>query len=267
MIRVTDPGLDRKTEERLDAHQRDVDAQPTWAARVAHAESLYQRVGRGDRAPFREVHAALRGMCCGNARCMYYEDAPAGEVEHVWPKSLYPERTFHWKNLLYACGACNRPKSNRFLLFAPPGSTVEHDAARRSRGAVAAPPPDGDALLLDPRWDDPLEFLQLDLRGTFWFVPRAPQGSRAHRRAEYTVELLGLNRRDVLVEGRRLAFRHHLNALRQYVTERDPGERAVQREVIARGNHATVWAEMKRQRAAIPRLGELFSAAPEVLDW
>jgi hypothetical protein len=71
----------------------------------------------------------------------------------------------------------------------------------------------------------------------------------------------------VLVEGRRRAFRHYLNALKHYIADQHADERDLQREVIARGNHATVWAEMKRQHAAIPRLGELFSAAPEALHW
>jgi uncharacterized protein (TIGR02646 family) len=190
VILVTDPGLDPKTAGRLNDHQQDVDAETTYAARVARAEDLYKQVGRSDRPPFREVHAVLRRMCSGNARCMYCEDAPADEVEHVWPKSLYPERTFRWENLLYACGSCNRPKSNRFRLFAPPGSLAEHEAAR-IRGTVAASPPPGDPLLLDPRREDPLEFLKLDLSGTFYFHPRAPEGTREHRRAAYTVDLLG----------------------------------------------------------------------------
>lgn len=51
-----------------------------------------------------------------NAKCAYCECIPGEssyiEVEHFEPKSLYPEKTYSWENLLPACSKCNRNKSN-----------------------------------------------------------------------------------------------------------------------------------------------------------
>lgn len=270
MIRVVDPGLDVATVSRLQSYQGEVDGSGSYPMQVEAAARMYGARARNDRPPFREVRTLLRGMCSGVERCMYCEDAPANEVEHVRPKSLYPELAFRWENFLFACGPCNGPKGNRFKLFVPPGTTSEYEAARVSGAPVVAPPA-GDSLLLDPRVDDPLEFFSLDLRGTFFFVERHPTGSREHRRAEYTLDLLGLNRRGVLVTARRNAYKHLVNVLRCYLADREsdasPEELAAHAETVRYTNHATVWAEMKRQHTKIGKLNELFAAAPEALAW
>lgn len=270
MIRVVDPGLDAATLARLRSHQDEVDGAGTYPVQVETAARMYDAHGRGDRSPFREVRSVLKGMCSGLERCMYCEDAPANEVEHVRPKSLYPELTFRWENFLFACGLCNGPKGNRFKLFVPPGGTYEHEAARVSGSPIVAPPP-GDSLLLDPRVDDPLDYFVLDLGGTFLFVERHPVGSRERRRAEYTLALLRLNERDMLVRARKTAFSHLCNALRAYISDREskaaPEDLAAHVETIHRTNHATVWAEMKRQHTKIGKLNQLFAAAPEALAW
>ncbi len=92
---------------------------------------------------------------------MYCEDNEADEIEHLWPKSLYPDRTFRWDNHFFVCGPCNGPKNNHFpVLSAQTGCIV--DVSRR-RGAPVVPPEPGRMMLLDPRRDDPLRFLVLDL--------------------------------------------------------------------------------------------------------
>jgi hypothetical protein len=96
---------------------------------------------------------------------MYCEDAPADEVEHHSPKDLYPELVFTWRNYLYACGPCNGPKNNRFAVMDPAdGRLID---VSRPRGAPVIPPAQGTLALLDPRRDDPMAFLMLDLRDTF----------------------------------------------------------------------------------------------------
>jgi uncharacterized protein (TIGR02646 family) len=270
VIRVVDPGLDDATIARLRSHQDEVDGASPYPMQVEAAARAYGAQGRSDRAPFREVRSVLRGRCSGLERCMYCEDAPANEVEHIRPKSLHPELTFCWENFLFACGLCNGPKGNRFKLFVPPGASTEHEAARTSGSPVVAPP-GGDSLLLDPRVDDPLDFFNLDLRGTFFFVERHAPGTRERRRAEYTLDLLGLNRRTMLVTARRNAYKHLVNALRCYLDDRandaSPEELAAHAETVRYTSHATVWAEMKRQHTKIGKLNELFTAAPEALAW
>ncbi len=269
MIRIVDAPLDADTVRRLDALQAEVDGAGAYPAQVSAAQTLFTTRSRDGRKPFTQVRENLRRMCSGNERCMYCEDSPANEVEHFRPKDLYPERVFRWENLLLACGMCNAPKSNRFKLFSPSGASTVIEGARR-RGSPIAPPPDGDPLLIDPRADDPLAFLTLDLRDTFHLSPRPALAPRDKQRAEYTISLLGLNK-PMLTRGRRGARAHFERLLRCYIEDRDrepsdddvhDGARGV-REI----NHATVWVEMKRQRDAHPRLAALFAAAPEALDW
>jgi uncharacterized protein (TIGR02646 family) len=57
-----------------------------------------------------ENKMALKDSSYG--KCMYCESAIShidhGDVEHIKPKSKYPEETYNWDNLGYACSKCNR---------------------------------------------------------------------------------------------------------------------------------------------------------------
>jgi 5-methylcytosine-specific restriction endonuclease McrA len=52
-----------------------------------------------------------------NGKCAYCESkflhVHHGDVEHIYPKSLAPEKTFEWENLTLACEICNQNKSNK----------------------------------------------------------------------------------------------------------------------------------------------------------
>lgn len=269
MIALHDPGLSPATAQRLAQLQQEVDASGSYAQQVAAAKELFPRHNRGDRPPFREVRAALSAMCSDLERCMYCEDAPADEVEHVFPKDLYPATVFVWANFLFACGRCNGGKSAQFRVFHPRGGPNAVDVTR-APGAPVVPPLDGDPLLLDPRREDPLDFLWLDF-STFFFAPAAGGSSRDRQRAAYTIDVLGLNHRSVLVRARGGAFGHFRDHLRCYVLERDADPTAaalpLRASRVREMSHATVWAEMKRQRALHPELARLFAAAPEALAW
>lgn len=45
---------------------------------------------------------------------MFCSGSESSEVEHYRPKATFPELALTWKNMLWACGICNRAKSNRF---------------------------------------------------------------------------------------------------------------------------------------------------------
>lgn len=49
-----------------------------------------------------------------NNKCAFCESKPGEsgniEVEHFFPKSIYPEKTFEWENLLPSCRKCNEAK-------------------------------------------------------------------------------------------------------------------------------------------------------------
>ena len=176
---------------------------------------------------------------------MYCEDSVADEVEHFRPKDLYPEVVFAWMNYLYACGPCNGRKNNKFVVMDGTGKLVD---VTRPHKAPVVRPTSGDAALIDPRRENPLDFLMLDLRDTFEFTPIADAGTQDYERASYTIEVLGLNDRDYLVRARRTAFRNYRALLSAYGPERNPQRRCAGMRAIRDNNHPTVWWEMKRQR-------------------
>jgi uncharacterized protein (TIGR02646 family) len=72
-------------------------------------------------------------------RCFYCEDSRGNDIDHFWPKSVYPNKCFRWDNFLLACSSCNGCKGNQFPL----------DGA-------------GLPLLIDPTVEDPWDFLFLE---------------------------------------------------------------------------------------------------------
>lgn len=110
MIRLPDVPLPVETLTALAGFQQDINAQPTYAQKVAEGKRLFQAKSRT--AAFTPVRHALAQMCAGPRRCCYCEDSAATDVEHIWPKDYYPDLVFVWENYLYGCPRCNRPKSS-----------------------------------------------------------------------------------------------------------------------------------------------------------
>lgn len=249
----------------LVALQAKVDGEPDYASRVAAAKRRWESTKKSE-GPFAEVKTALDAMCWGHRRCVYCEDSLADEIEHFWPKDLYPDRVFAWENYLYACGPCNGPKGNAFAIL-PPGSVTSVEVARKKGDPVVAPIT-GDSALLDPRRDDPLDYLELDLFETFRFRERSGIPSREKERARYTIVTLGLNARSSVIEARRTAYDGLLTALERVVELTEEGRSLDRpRRVVENTTHRSVWEEMKRQHARIPELMLPFSVAPIALSW
>ncbi|MGQ7871564.1 HNH endonuclease [Bacillus sp. 1A] len=53
-----------------------------------------------------------------NSKCAYCESKIThidyGDIEHIVPKSIFPEKTFLWDNLTIGCAKCNQSKSNYY---------------------------------------------------------------------------------------------------------------------------------------------------------
>lgn len=129
------------------------------------------------------VVGALQRMAGACERCMYCVDSHGSDVEHFWPKSLYPDRAFEWINLLLCCTECGRIKGNRF----PRSST-------------------GEPMLVNPSVEDPWEFLDFD-PDTGNLTARYETDSEAPSpRGEATVQALNLDRREGMAEGYRRTY-------------------------------------------------------------
>lgn len=269
MIRLPNLPLPEPANTQLAGYQHEIDSLPDYETRVKRAKERFSRLNRIGDPTFDIVKATLSKMCVGAQRCAYCEDSLADEVEHIRPKALYPELAFAWMNYLYACGPCNSPKSSNFAVFA--AETGVHTDVSRRRGAPILPPVSGTPVLLDPRVENPMDFMKLDLLGTFLFKATSEPGTVEYQRATYTIDLLRLNRREALQTARRSAFGDFHAHLKGYAQERVHGHAPEHLQHLAQAiqtrQHATVWREMKRQHQLIPELKRLFEAAPEALNW
>jgi uncharacterized protein (TIGR02646 family) len=247
----------------LRRYQAEVDAVDDFAARVQRAVESFSSRNRPEQKTFAAVKAALAKMCCGARRCAYCEDSAADEVEHIRPKSRYPEAVFVWPNYLYACGPCNGAKNNRFAVF--PGEHLPKVEVANSEG----PPVAGTPVFLNPRDENAMQWITLDLR-TCLFVATAPKSTQAHERTCYTIEVLGLNR-DLLIDARKAALKDYRAHLAHYVQAKTDDATADAlddiRTTITCRQHPTVWREMQRQHDKHDFLRPLFAAAPEAINW
>ena len=266
MLYLDDPGLDAATARGLRSYQKKVDSAGKYAMQVEAGKCLFSRYNQQRNSVFRVVRERLADMCAGARRCGYCEDSVGDEVEHIRPKDLYPETVFVWENYLLACGPCNRAKNNRFSVIRN-GQLV--DVTRR-RDTPVPRPPSGAPAPINPRNEDPLGFLYLEIVDTFMFLPRKCLPEVDELRAEYTINVLKLNR-EVLRAARREAYGTYRARLYEYRDRRDDGANEAAlghlRDAIRTSAHPTVWREMQRQREFIGELRTLFEEVPEALTW
>lgn len=267
---------DAATLATLAGYQNTVDQAGTFNQKSAAAKKEFSARNKKTNAAFIEVKKALTKMCSGARRCCYCEDSVGDEVEHIYPKTLYPEHCFSWDNYLYACGNCNGPKNDKFAVFRQDNGKYEE--VNPAHNQPAQQPPVGTAVLINPRIEDAMQYCMLDLTTTFDFVIRAPVGSEEYQRAHYTInEVLRLNQREFLREAREESYGDYKTRLHHYVTKRDGGATVAQLdrmiEQLQKKQHPSVWKEAQRYH----RMGLLaktdsdfndyFLAAPEALSW
>jgi hypothetical protein len=269
MIRLPAGHLPAEALEGLRNYQGEVDGRLTYELRVTAAKAEFRRRNVKANATFRSVREALVSMCRGAQRCMYCEDSVGDEIEHYRPKDIYPDVVFAWGNYLYSCGPCNGPKRNFFAIFADPNGDILELA--RKEGQPITEPPDGRPLLIDPRNEDPLILLRLDILDTFLYKEAHAVGTQEYLRANYTISVLHLNDREYLRVAREGAFVAFRAMLREYAGAKAEGKDQAYLDrissAIRRADHPTVWAEMKLWRADVPELRTLFDLAPEALGW
>jgi 5-methylcytosine-specific restriction endonuclease McrA len=252
-----------KNKSYLDAQQKLIDQEAVYAKRVTVAKEQW---GKKSKPVFDELRKLLESLCPGARRCHYCEDSAADEVEHVWPKSFYPEKTFHWGNYLFACGPCNgAEKGDQFPIFDSAGHVRE---VVRRRGEPVVPPPAGNPVFLDPHEVNPMDYMELD-PATGLFVEIGNSGGADYIRAESTIRILGLNRRDYLSKARRSAFGAYLNSAVQYIERKNAGaprdELKRRRRELQDYPHPSVWFEIKRLAGQGVAYQDIPRFAPELL--
>lgn len=267
MISITAAVLDKRASDRLQALQNSVNNLADYASQVAYAKSSW---GQKPSSLFDGLKLKLAEMCSGNRRCVYCEDSFADEIEHMRPKDLYPEQAYVWSNYVLACGPCNGPKNNRFAVLANPPALI--DVTRKHNAPIVQPTP-GRHALIDPRVENPIDYLWLDFR-TWRYVPNSDdKTSERWIRADYTIDVLRLNKREALVRGRKSAFSGFNSRLITWIEKRgqwSPAEKQEFLDDFRAERYRGVWERMKQYRNQVPILhdiAQLIQEAPEALQW
>jgi len=294
MIHLPSNPLDATLAQSLSKIQSDVDAKIPFVEKVAEAARSW------DNKPvsvFNPLKSHLTATCISDRICNHCEQDEAADIEHIYPKSHFPEKSFQWDNYIPACKKCNTDvKNDHFAVFAPTGSTSIPLPERQKKGARIAPIT-GDGVLLNPRIEDPMAYLWLELRpinNQLLFVPLdTKKASRSPIRASCTQKLLPLNRSQ-LATSRYQAANYFISVLGMYVKVKTcrsfealdeatndfrPINTAIpfiqeQQSIltslkadIPHYPHPTVWAELKRQRADLRKARTIFEQIPEALQW
>lgn len=144
------------TLDSLRRYQVDIDAMSNFEERADKAGDLFTKRNKKGNGTFDDIKECLTQMCSGARRCAYCEDSVADEVEHIYPKALYPSLCFDWDNYLYACGNCNGPKNNKFAVFR--FNDGEFQEVNSPKGSPQTEPPGGECVLINPRKEDAMEF-------------------------------------------------------------------------------------------------------------
>ena len=286
--------LENDIKEALDKKQKTINDLATFIEKSQKAGKAWD--SKGSPEIFKRIRKHLTTLCVSVEVCNYCESNEANDIEHILPKKLFPHLTFLWTNYLLSCQNCNSKfKQDQFAIFEPLDS--ENVTEFVSRQKVETQPTTEDHVFIHPHQEDPMDFLWLELNTCIFnihpdFIEN--ENSRGFKKGNYTRDILKLNDRATLVQGREAARDEYLNLFKQYISVKKAtdfetlktavhGFPAVDENIpfleeqqniitsiqtkIKSNRHPTVWRELVRQRALKPSLSKLFEQAPEAILW
>jgi hypothetical protein len=299
MRQISSNQLPETTQKYLDDLQSEIvngtktDTATNFTAQVNRAAGTWKPKNKH----FTIIKDKLQSMTVAG-RCNYCECDRACDIEHIYPKSKFPQFAYTWTNYILSCSFCNSYlKIDKFAVFLPKGSAIKIDLKRNSKPvADTDAPPSDDGVLINPRTENPRDFLRLNIIGqTFFYEPiDTDKNSRNYQRADYTRILLDLNQEN-LRKARESQASFYWNYLNKYIQAKNATNfEDLQKTIdgdfpfldkkldfkieqirivenfkieIQKAMYPTVWDELKRQKEYLPRTNELFKAAPEALAW
>jgi len=245
---------------------------------------------RTNNQSFIEIKQFLLEMTVGDGYCNYCEEHKARDIEHIHPKAIYPHLAFDWNNYLLACPYCNSDvKRSQTAIFESPESSKVVEIK-----TVREPNPNEDFVFINPRIDDPFDFIALDIRKGIFFE-KGNEGTRPYERANYTIKVLNLN---IGLEKKRIESVEYffqklnyavkvyksssnedladaINDYEPFISVDDNVDVNVNKlkflsdikNAILNARHATVWHEIKIQYQQSGRFKKLFDEFEEALKW
>jgi uncharacterized protein (TIGR02646 family) len=275
MIQLPKVTISKDVLDKLEEYQTEIDREDDFDVRAKMAKDFFSSKNVIGNKTFDAVKIALDEMCSGARRCVYCEDSLGCEVEHIRPKSFYPESCFNWNNYVYACGLCNKRKSNKFAVF----DGTSHKVLKITKNNLDSKNK-GDDVMINPRKENPMYYCRLDLKDKAcrFVIPQTLE-KRDKAKAEYTFFTM-LNLNDVPYEKIRQArenaysnyfFRFSYYAKHKTELSQDRIEKIIYE--LKKEQHPTVWKEMQRYycedwlKPIDEELHNLFKECPEALDW
>lgn len=277
-------------QQHLQQAQAKIDQLPSYYQKVKQAKVLWlgKKKTNAQKAAFNRIEKALQ---VDNHFCHYCEGKEGNSIEHFYPRGFYPNLTFVWENYLWSCQACNTQyKGAQFAIFQ---SSDNDQIMPLVKDRSFVPPANQDALCLNPRVDDPLDYWYLDLQ-TGLYTVKTTNSPREQARAKYTLELLQLNQRPALINGRLKAYQNYQHLLKIWAkTQSNPSpdylktilppkpasfykQPTASQQKMAYNYlyqqfialpYGSVWRSMQQQKTLFPELNALFEQASTVLGW
>lgn len=198
MIQPAFKNISTSAQQSLKQLQDLVNAEATFEKKVEKAQSLWKsKGGAAYREAFEEIKEILTKMCVSVHICNYCEQSKANDIEHIAPKSFFPELVFVWFNYLLACKQCNTGlKLDKCYVL-----DDNNDVHFVKRGTQ---PPYSKYAFINPRFENPNDFMILNMR-TYKFDIDDDLGKANKNKAEKTIEILELNEDETLIAARRAA--------------------------------------------------------------
>ena len=159
MIKLSSKPITQASVTHLNSVQQIVLSEVSFEDKVRKASSKWDsKTSSAGKTVFKDVKDTLITMCVGVEICVYCEQNEATDIEHIYPKKLYPGKAFLWDNYVLVCGKCNtHHKSDKFRIFNPANSVTDFDITP-ARGTYRQPEND-DALFINQRVEDPMDSL------------------------------------------------------------------------------------------------------------
>lgn len=209
MIQLASKILTPTTQKALNDLQQKIDAEKAFNKKVAKAQSLWNsKGGTTGKKVFKIISKELYSMCLYIGVCNYCEQSEANDIEHIYPKSFFPEYTFDWQNYLLACKQCNSAyKLDKCFVLDGNNNIVAVKRGTSPQHKVIA--------FLNPRLtkDNPSNFMLLDMQ-TYRFILLPNLKKKDASKAQSTLDILQLNHRSILLQARKSAGIYYYQRLK-----------------------------------------------------
>lgn len=289
MIRLDSKPISDNIRQILDELQEKINSKHTFEEKVEKAQSLWKsKGGKEGKAAFVLIRDSLYDMCVYIGICNYCEQNESNDIEHIYPKSFFPESTFDWENYLLACKQCNTgyKLDNCYVL----DNNDEIISVKKGEEPLHKT-----VAFINPRFEDPNSFMVLNLL-TFEFQLLPSLNKKDINKADSTLQILELNKRHVLLAARQSAAKYYYsemkklvrimdaNSLEELKIELTPYEdrfdltqplenlkseiKESHKRHISKYAHPSVWYSIKLIESQInEKWKAIFNKIPEALNW